>query len=93
MPSAMDRNDTEMMETETETSAAVQQELSSQNDVAIRDFLTLARQLIDQGKPSQALQAVTFIPNTLFKILFTQIVLENFDILKVFFFFFFLRYL
>lgn len=64
MPSAMDRNDTEMMETETETSAAVQQELSFQNDVAIRDFLTLARQLIDQGKPSQALQAVVMAMRT-----------------------------
>jgi hypothetical protein len=38
-----------MMETETSS--------SGQND-AVRDLLTLARQLINQGKPSQALQAV-----------------------------------
>ncbi|KAE8037366.1 hypothetical protein FH972_009959 [Carpinus fangiana] len=57
MPCAMDRADTEMMETET---SDPQQELDSntgQNDV-VRDLLTLARQFIDQGKPSQALQAV-----------------------------------
>ncbi|XP_040997308.1 uncharacterized protein LOC121243280 [Juglans microcarpa x Juglans regia] len=57
MPNAMDRADTEMMETET---GAAQPELASntgQNDV-VRGLLTLARQLIDQGKPSQALQAV-----------------------------------
>lgn len=55
----MDRADTEMIETETNDP---QQELDSntgQNDV-VRDLLTLARQFIDQGKPSQALQAVTF---------------------------------
>jgi hypothetical protein len=43
--------DGEMMMMETETSS------SGQND-AVRDLLTLARQLINQGKPSQALQAV-----------------------------------
>lgn len=69
MPSAMERKDTEMMDTETETeesSATTMQNnntttssSAAQNDaVAVRDFLTLARQLIDQGKPSQALQAV-----------------------------------
>lgn len=68
MPYAMDRTDTEMMETET---SATQQELASntgQNDV-VRELLTVARQFIDQGKPSQALQAVTF-PNILFPFLF-----------------------
>lgn len=39
-----------MMDTEEASS-------SGQND-AVRDLLTLARQLINQGKPSQALQAV-----------------------------------
>lgn len=41
-----------MMDTEEASS-------SGQND-AVRDLLTLARQLINQGKPSQALQAVIF---------------------------------
>ncbi|KAK7311086.1 hypothetical protein RJT34_08981 [Clitoria ternatea] len=36
---------------------------SSQND-AVRDLLTLARQLINQGKPSQALQAVVMAMKT-----------------------------
>jgi len=40
-----------MMETEASS--------SGQND-AVRDLLTLARQFINQGKPSQALQAVIF---------------------------------
>jgi hypothetical protein len=80
MPCAMDRADTEMMETETSDK---QQELDSntdQNDV-VRDLLTLARQFIDQGKPSQALQAVTF-PNILF--LFLLIFLSVIDISKTF---------
>lgn len=56
----MDRTDTEMMEME--TTANGQTELPSdagQGDV-LRDFLALARQLLNQGKPSQALQAVIF---------------------------------
>ncbi|KAJ7966585.1 2-methoxy-6-polyprenyl-1,4-benzoquinol methylase [Quillaja saponaria] len=58
----MDRKDTEMMEAEMET----QQELpsnTSQNDV-VRELLTLARQLINQGKPSQALEAVVVAVKT-----------------------------
>lgn len=36
---------------------------SSDQDGAIRGMLTVARQLIDQGRPSQALQAViSFLP-------------------------------
>ena len=62
MPSAMERKDTEMMETEESSATTMQNNntssITEQNDVAVRDFLTLARQLIDQGKPSQALQAV-----------------------------------
>ena len=68
MPSVMERRDTEMMDTETETETAESSATTmqnnntssstAQNDVAVGDFLTLARQLIDQGKPSQALQAV-----------------------------------
>ncbi|BBG95210.1 hypothetical protein Prudu_003693, partial [Prunus dulcis] len=53
----MDRTDAEMMEME--TTAIGQPELPSdagQGDV-LRDFLALARQLLNQGKPSQALQA------------------------------------
>jgi len=72
MPSAMERRDTEMMDTETETaesSATTMQNnntssSTAQNDVAVGDFLTLARQLIDQGKPSQALQAVIMAMRT-----------------------------
>lgn len=37
---------------------------AAQNDVA-GGFLALARQLVDQGKPSQALQAVFFPPNSI----------------------------
>ncbi|GKV10267.1 hypothetical protein SLEP1_g21659 [Rubroshorea leprosula] len=55
----MDGTDTEMMETE----AAVQQQQPEQNDVA-RDLLSMARQLISQGKPSQALQAVIMATRT-----------------------------
>ncbi|RVW99922.1 hypothetical protein CK203_024784 [Vitis vinifera] len=46
---AMDREDSEMMDTETAASG------TNQNDV-VKDFLSLARQLINEGKPSQALQ-------------------------------------
>lgn len=49
--------DAEMMETE--ASSQSQASSSGQND-AVRDLLTLARHLINQGKPSQALQAVIF---------------------------------
>lgn len=60
----MDGMDADMMDTEVgaaapspplPSSACLLQ--SQQSDV-VRGFLTLARQLIDQGKPSQALQAV-----------------------------------
>lgn len=54
MPDAMDRKDTDM--TEREDVAAVPQQ--HPNDGGARELLTLARQLINQGKPSQALQAV-----------------------------------
>lgn len=47
------RSDTEMTETETVNTA----QQHSQDD-AVRQLLALARQLITQGKPSQALQAV-----------------------------------
>ncbi|KAH0988454.1 hypothetical protein GBA52_015631 [Prunus armeniaca] len=53
----MDRTDTEMMEMETMPSDACQ------GDV-LRDFLALARQLLNQGKPSQALQAVVMAMRT-----------------------------
>ncbi|KAI5354435.1 hypothetical protein L3X38_007330 [Prunus dulcis] len=60
----MDRTDAEMMEME--TTAIGQPELPSdagQGDV-LRDFLALARQLLNQGKPSQALQAVVMAMRT-----------------------------
>ncbi|ESW32871.1 hypothetical protein PHAVU_001G024300 [Phaseolus vulgaris] len=53
--------DSEMMEAEASSSSLPSSQpqvfSSGQNDV-VRDFLTLARQLITQGKPSEALQAV-----------------------------------
>lgn len=67
----MERKDTEMMETEESSGTTMQNNNTSssnsstaQNDAAVRDFLTLARQLIDQGKPSQALQAVIMAMRT-----------------------------
>lgn len=49
------RTDVEMIETETVTATQPHQD---QDNVAT-ELLTLARQLINQGKPSQALQAVS----------------------------------
>lgn len=65
------RSDAEMMDTETQTTeaeAAQPEELPSNatnnstnnQSNGVWDLLTLARQLINQGKPSQALQAVKF---------------------------------
>lgn len=45
------------MEMEVETAAATGH--TGQSDV-VRDLLTLARQLVSEGKPTQALQAVIF---------------------------------
>ncbi|KAF2309782.1 hypothetical protein P3X46_021048 [Hevea brasiliensis] len=59
MPVAMDTKDTEM--TERDPSTAVPQQ--DPNDV-VKELLTLARQLINQGKPSQALQAVVMAMRT-----------------------------
>ncbi|KAH7523659.1 hypothetical protein FEM48_Zijuj06G0035400 [Ziziphus jujuba var. spinosa] len=48
----------EIMETETAIEQQQQpQAASNSNSNAVRDLLTMARQLINQGKPSQALQA------------------------------------
>ncbi|PON65032.1 hypothetical protein PanWU01x14_119490 [Parasponia andersonii] len=69
------RSDAEMMEmeTETETAAAVGAQpegeevassASSSQGNGLWDLLTLARQLINQGKPSQALQAVVMAMRT-----------------------------
>lgn len=60
------RMEGEMMETETAMAMAMEQQpqvASNSNSNAapgdsVRDLLTMARQLINQGKPSQALQAV-----------------------------------
>ncbi|XP_021903334.1 uncharacterized protein LOC110818692 [Carica papaya] len=53
----MDHKDTEMMETEPLNSAAMQP-LRQDKDDGVKELLSLARQLLNQGKPSQALQAV-----------------------------------
>lgn len=57
----MERTDTEMMimETEMEVETAAVTGHTGQSDV-VRDLLTLARQLVSEGKPTQALQTVTF---------------------------------
>lgn len=58
------RSDTDIMETDsasaaaTATAAETQQHLRQGQDVDLRELLALARQLINQGRPSQALQAV-----------------------------------
>lgn len=58
------RSDTDIMETDsasaaaTATAAETQQHLGQGQDVDLRELLALARQLINQGRPSQALQAV-----------------------------------
>lgn len=64
------RSDTDIMETDsvsatsTATAAETQQHLRQGQDVDIRELLTLARQLINQGRPSQALQAVVMAMRT-----------------------------
>ena len=52
--------DSEMVEAEASSSQPQPQASSSGQNGVVRDLLTLARQLITQGKPSQALQAVIF---------------------------------
>ena len=58
----MDRMSADMMETETTVAAAAPQQ-QGQNDVG-KELLTMARNLIDQGKPSQALQVVVMAVRT-----------------------------
>ncbi|KHN22493.1 hypothetical protein glysoja_041168 [Glycine soja] len=59
--------DSEMVEAESSSSSSSQpqpQASSSGQNGVVRDLLTLARQLITQGKPSQALQAVVVAMKT-----------------------------
>lgn len=51
MPDAMDSTDTQMTEPESST-------VNTGLNDAVAELLALARQFINQGKPSQALQAV-----------------------------------
>lgn len=53
----MECTDTDMMDHDPSMTSSAS---TDQTDV-VRSMLTLARQLIDQGKPSQALQAVIHI--------------------------------
>ena len=95
------RTDAEMMETETQTATTAQTEellssassSSSNQSNGVWDLLTLARHLINQGKPSQALQAVHFHYlykknflsfNSFFQICFSS--LSNYVILGFFLF-------
>ncbi|XWS25576.1 hypothetical protein CRYUN_Cryun27aG0080100 [Craigia yunnanensis] len=54
----MDRTSADMMETEASAAAAASPHQQGQNDFR-KELLTMARYLIDQGKPSQALQAAS----------------------------------
>ncbi|KAK6245201.1 hypothetical protein QQP08_023419 [Theobroma cacao] len=57
----MDRRDDDMMETEATAAAPPQQQGS--NDVG-KELIAMARKLIDQGKPSEALQVVVMAIGT-----------------------------
>ncbi|KAK8476476.1 hypothetical protein V6N13_059111 [Hibiscus sabdariffa] len=59
----MDRMDNDMMEMEVAASAAAPPLQQGQDDVG-KDLLGMARNLVDQGKPSQALQAVVMAMRT-----------------------------
>lgn len=59
----MDHKDTEMMETEPGNSAVMQPMRQDKGD-GVKELLSLARQLLNQGKPSQALQAVVMAMGT-----------------------------
>ncbi|KAI4316677.1 hypothetical protein L6164_024633 [Bauhinia variegata] len=73
----MERADAEMMETE----MAAQPELASNlgENKVVRDFLALARQLINQGKPSQALQAIETAAVDQLASLFTECAIAEAD--------------
>lgn len=74
MTNGMDRPDSDMMETDATAAAPPQPE--EQNNVA-RDLIALARQLINEGKPSQALQAVSRFLFIISSISFDFISLSN----------------
>ncbi|XVF64106.1 hypothetical protein PTKIN_Ptkin09bG0140700 [Pterospermum kingtungense] len=59
----MERMSSDMMETEATTAAAVAPQQQGQNDVG-KELLAMAHNLIDQGNPSQALQAVLMAVRT-----------------------------
>lgn len=51
-----------MMEAEADASAPPREVGAASDPNDIRNLLAMARQLISEGKPSQALEAVTFSP-------------------------------
>lgn len=57
---AMNSKDADMIEADAMAPQPQPLGLSADFNGDVRNFLSMARQLIDQGKPSQALQAVTF---------------------------------
>ncbi|XP_022772890.1 uncharacterized protein LOC111315442 [Durio zibethinus] len=59
----MERMSADMMETEATAATASAPHLQGQNDVG-KELLFMARNLIDQGKPSEALQAVVMATRT-----------------------------
>jgi len=74
-----------MMEAEASSSLSSSQPQvfsSGQNDV-VRDLLTLARQLITQGKASEALQAVIFLLLFSFQFLFHSLYSFEFFTFKI----------
>lgn len=64
---AMNGRDADMMEADATAPPSAAGSLPEPNDV--RNWLTMARQLVDQGKPSQALQAVVFLSRVYFHLL------------------------
>ncbi|XP_059634211.1 uncharacterized protein LOC132276676 [Cornus florida] len=61
---AMDSTDTDMMESETPPTMTSNSGQGDGGGGDVRGLLSMARQLIDQGKPSQALQAVVMAMRT-----------------------------
>lgn len=79
---AMNSKDADMIEADAMAPQPQPQPLGLSADFNgdVRNFLSMARQLIDQGKPSQALQAVTFsflIINLLILDQFSSLFSEN----------------
>lgn len=60
----MNRTDMEMMDTDTATPPPPPQTSNANQEEAVWELLSFARQLVSQGKPSEALQAVVMAMRT-----------------------------